>query len=374
MRVLRYYRVGLQSKGAGNPAPWVGVSSVAWVIGILGVGIVVGFAAYLNANRSYLEVPILFLTVGIALVIVLSVGLLFAAYWVASQRFSRETEWHVVIWTLAGVIGTVALTFWPILYQRAVGNVVSDPTLLLLVSAGIGANAGALIGAYDARSRRQFEQVERARDTLLFLNRTLRHNVLNAVNLIDGYASLLESREDLPADDELHSHLATIRAQTASIADLISNARVLSRLDNDGLRPVDLSALLDDQLDALSKTYQNADIEGVYPPEVTVLADELLSAVIENLVSNAVLHNDNDQPTVRITVARDGGTVVLRVADDGPGIDEEVLVSAFDPGDHGDHGLGLYIVETLTDRYGGKVSVEDAEMGGAAVSVALQPG
>jgi len=70
-----------------------------------------------------------------------------------------------------------------------------------------------------------------------------------------------------------------------------------------------------------------------------------------------------------------GATAVLRVADDGPGVDDGRAGDLFERGEKGTastgSGFGLFFVDSMVDSYGGDVRVEDSEAGGAAFVVEL---
>jgi signal transduction histidine kinase len=59
----------------------------------------------------------------------------------------------------------------------------------------------------------------------------------------------------------------------------------------------------------------------------------------------------------------------FRIADNGPGVPDEQKERIFEEGEKGidseDTGLGLHLVRTLVDRYGGDVRVEDNEPEGS---------
>ncbi|WP_233255292.1 sensor histidine kinase [Haloplanus rallus] len=92
-----------------------------------------------------------------------------------------------------------------------------------------------------------------------------------------------------------------------------------------------------------------------------VTADALLGRVFANLLDNAVEHHDGQRPRITVGADPDGDTVRVRVQDDGPGIPERQRERLFEQGGTRTHGLGLYLVRTLVERYGG--SVELAETG-----------
>lgn len=255
-------------------------------ISLLGVLFFSIYLFYLRLNEAYLQGPVWLL-----LVAVLAAALIYGGHWVWTSDFDAEQGWQVAIWLFAGVIAALALTFWPIFYQRIVGVTIEDPIFILLVSSGLGANAGVVAGISQVRSERQLQYVEQARDSLEFLNRLLRHNVLNAVSIIQGNAELLVERRDC---EETVERARTIERQSQQIDTLIQNTKLLvQRIDGQfESEPIDLTAILTEQLDAIRETHDEAVIESTLPSAVTVRADPLLSAVVENLVTNAIDHND----------------------------------------------------------------------------------
>jgi signal transduction histidine kinase len=107
------------------------------------------------------------------------------------------------------------------------------------------------------------------------------------------------------------------------------------------------------------------------PPSCLVRADELLYEVFENVVGNAIKHGG---PETVIDVrfdqfAADGRTYNrFIVEDNGPGIPDARKGRIFNRLQRGDSkahgtGLGLYLVKSLVESYGGRVSVEDRVLG-----------
>jgi signal transduction histidine kinase len=107
----------------------------------------------------------------------------------------------------------------------------------------------------------------------------------------------------------------------------------------------------------------------LYQPEPgqLILADDLLKDVFTNLIGNAIKHSPPERPlTVDITVDKTvkQGRSYYRVCveDDGPGIEDSQKTELFKrlpAGTARTKGLGLYLVYTLVDSYGGQVRVED---------------
>nr|WP_305882660.1 sensor histidine kinase [Haloplanus ruber] len=89
----------------------------------------------------------------------------------------------------------------------------------------------------------------------------------------------------------------------------------------------------------------------------------MLGSVFRNLLNNAVQHSDRDEPSVTVSASATDDAVTVRVADDGPGIPDDRKERVFGKGEKGIEsegtGLGLYLVYTLVDQYGGEVWIED---------------
>ena len=108
-------------------------------------------------------------------------------------------------------------------------------------------------------------------------------------------------------------------------------------------------------------------------PQLYGIANELVTDVFTNLINNSIKHSNPDKPLIidiRVDRIKEKDIDYLRcmVEDNGPGISNWVkdkIFMRFQRGDTKAHGkgLGLYIVRTLVDDFGGKVWVEDRVSG-----------
>jgi signal transduction histidine kinase len=114
----------------------------------------------------------------------------------------------------------------------------------------------------------------------------------------------------------------------------------------------------------------------VHPAKVQMDRHMLRRALI-NLVRNAVQAIDGagkSEGTIRISLRRDADYWVIDVDDDGPGIPEELRLSAFDPyvtTKLDGAGLGLAITKKIIVEHGGAIAVNQSELGGACVRIRL---
>lgn len=226
----------------------------------------------------------------------------------------------------------------------------------------------------DITLQKQHERdLQRKSQKLTLINRIVRHDINNDLQLQMAWADHLEDH----VDDEGLEYVERINETSDHIAELTSIARdFVESLEDDteiSLKPTDVSRVLESEIEKKRATFDDAEIVAGELPRVKVRANELLSSVFGNLLNNAVRHNDSNEPEVHVTVEATDTDVVVRVADNGPGVPDDRKEEIFGKGSMGPEspgtGVGLYLVYTLVDQYGGRIWVEDR----AAQSTAGDP-
>ncbi|NMA09502.1 MAG: ATP-binding protein, partial [Methanomicrobiales archaeon] len=147
--------------------------------------------------------------------------------------------------------------------------------------------------------------------------------------------------------------------------EITTNVATLRKIqeERDGLTRQDLNDVIQGEIahfSGLCIRYSGQPVE--------VLADDLLPEIFTNLIGNAAKHGG---PGVEVTVAVDDldeETVVVTVADTGPGVPDDLKEAIFfrferEGGRRGSQGLGLSICRMLAARYGGRIWVEDRVRG-----------
>ncbi|PCR89751.1 sensor histidine kinase [Natrinema ejinorense] len=224
---------------------------------------------------------------------------------------------------------------------------------------------------------RDVTQLKNREQELTVLNRIVRHDIRNEMNVITGRGELLADHVNPDGEEHLELMLESsdhVIDLTQVIGDLVETLTTDGDLD---LKPVHLMPVVWNQLEKARTSYPDAAfrVDGEPPTDVTVQANEMLSSVFTNLLNNAVLHNTADAPRVVLSMEDRDETVGIRVADNGPGVPEGQREEIFGRGQKGleseGTGIGLYLVDTLVEGYGGDVWVETAEEGGAAFVVEL---
>jgi PAS domain S-box-containing protein len=235
----------------------------------------------------------------------------------------------------------------------------------------------------EATARRDAEAANRAKDEFLA---TLSHELRTPLNAIVGWTRMLlddtmdrgSARRALEVIDR-NAHL-----QAQLVGDLLDVSRIITgglRLD---LRPLDLAAVIGAALDAVRPAAEAKKVQlrlRLAASGPVVLGDPpRLQQVMWNLLANAVKFTRSGG-TVTIDLLDRGRSTVVRVQDDGVGIDPEFLPFVFErfrqadgsaSRQHGGLGLGLAIVRHLVELHGGTVRAEsDGPDRGATFSVEL---
>lgn len=116
-------------------------------------------------------------------------------------------------------------------------------------------------------------------------------------------------------------------------------------------------------------------------PGLAVQGDAvLLGRAVANLVDNArdvARAAGREVVTVRVEARAADGQVVVRVEDDGPGIDPGVRARLFQPlasARPGGTGLGLSFVQAVVELHGGSVRAEDRPGGGTVIVATIMGG
>jgi PAS domain S-box-containing protein len=261
--------------------------------------------------------------------------------------------------------------------HRDGGEIILDQTIAPIES-DRGDVEGFVAVNRDVTERREREErLRRAKEELVVLNRVVRHDIRNDMAVILGWAELLENHVESATAAE---YLEKILRSGEHVVELTQVARdYVQSLTGDAetaLKPTPLRPTLENEVALRREAYPEATIRVVGEiPDVEVRANEMLSAIFRNLLNNAVQHNDRDTPTVEVTGEVRAGEVRVSVADDGPGVPEGRQRAIFEEGEFGldsdGSGIGLYLVRTLLDDYGGDIRVEDNDPRGAVFTVTL---
>ncbi len=209
------------------------------------------------------------------------------------------------------------------------------------------------------------KQVEERVD---FLHSLLRHDLGNKLQVIRGYIDLLEDY-DLP--EEVEEYLSLSLNGVESGMDIIEKVRTLRKAqDKEDIGEIDVILPLEKAVEEVKDLAEDENIEIFVECEkehCKVKGGSLLNRVFSNILENSVQHSDGSE--IHIKGGSEGEKVQCIIEDDGKGIPDEEKEKIWDRGyttdEDGGTGLGMFLVKTLVNTYGGSIELEDSDLGGA---------
>ena len=242
-----------------------------------------------------------------------------------------------------------------------IGSVASDRT---------GADGrGFLINSRDVSERKQRErELEAKTERLDEFASIVSHDLQTPITVADA-------RLDLAMDECDSEHLPAIGDALDRMEDIVDATLTLARQGQvvDETEPVELTVVAERWAEPIE-----SDVTlRIEPDRLTIEADrERLRRVVENLFANAVEHGSTSSRTesddVTVVVGELGDGDGFYVADDGPGLPEDVGDEIFEPGQSlspDGTGFGLAIVEEIVEAHGWSVEATESESGGARFEI-----
>ncbi|MCB9727613.1 MAG: HAMP domain-containing protein [Deltaproteobacteria bacterium] len=246
------------------------------------------------------------------------------------------------------------------------------------------------LSARDAELARQREELLRA-DRLATIGKMaaqITHEVRNPLSSIALNAELLEEELESAAEGgEARAILLQIDQEVQRLKAITEEYLAYARLPRPALQPVDVGAHLAELLRFVRRELTAAEIElraeGVLPAgeggPAPILADpDQLRRVWLNLVRNARESLEEVEGPrwleVSLSGAPDGG-VVIRLMDNGRGVDPALREHLFEPfvtGKAGGTGLGLALSQQIVSDHGGTLEVRDRPDGGRGIAFILR--
>jgi signal transduction histidine kinase len=192
------------------------------------------------------------------------------------------------------------------------------------------------------------------------------------------------------ADEQgVREYAAMVQNEGQRLSAMVDQILAFSRTES-GREAYDLRAVEVDQIVERAMSNMSASLaaascavdRSIAPDLPRVRADErAFTECLQNLLANAIKYGCCESaPRIKVEARRDGGnTVIVSVADSGPGIDGEDLNHIFDPFFRGKNagsdtpgsGLGLNLVRRMMSAQGGRVTVESEPGRGTRFSLHL---
>lgn len=301
---------------------------------------------------------------------ILSGTFVFIGYWMHHTGIAEDTIWTVARWSAVGlsfpvVLGIIVIHTNPAsLFQTLV------PGIFINLIA-VGGVVGLLVGLVLEMHREQAD-LRRLNQRNTVLNRVLRHNIRNDMSVMQLHLDLLEDDATIDANGSLDA----IRRKIDEVVSTSDTARRIDELDSDSIEdgPIEIVELIEERIDIVSRTHPDVTFDLDLPDAAWADVGPVFESVVDNVVENAIEHNDGvPQISISVDPSRVSNVPVrISIDDDGPGI-PDAEIEMLERGEetqleHGT-GLGLWLVKWVVDTYGGDIRIDSSDSVGTRVEI-----
>jgi signal transduction histidine kinase len=158
-----------------------------------------------------------------------------------------------------------------------------------------------------AELRARATEVQRQKTIISVLNRFLRHNLRNRLNVVLGHVDRIDERVEKSAagsetERATHEETREIRATVDQLLSAADKARHVETLvDGSQTESIRVTPLVREQVEQFRTEYSDAEITADLDPGLEAVGHETVAFVLEALIENAVEHTAKQSPTVEVT-------------------------------------------------------------------------
>ena len=234
-------------------------------------------------------------------------------------------------------------------------------------------------------AKQKIEEAAKHEALRLNLLRAISHDLRTPLTSISGNAGVLMDKSAVLDDNKKQSLYASIYDDSMWLIDLVENLLSITRFGSGSVNLKTEPELLDDVFqESISHLDRKASEHkiSVNLQHDLIMADmhaRLIVQVVINIINNAIKYTPPGS-NIQISAQHQGDDVLVCVADDGPGIPDDVKGKLFDMfytanNSRGDGrrglGLGLFLCKSIITAHGGTITVTDNQPQGARFSFTL---
>lgn len=234
----------------------------------------------------------------------------------------------------------------------------------------------------DKAEREREEAAVLAKNEQLRANllRSIGHDLRTPLTAISGSAAVLRDGGEKLEDAKRRELATAIYDDSLWLIDTVENLLAITRVEDADMQLNLTSELMDEVIAAalshVARGSHGHRVTVTHTDEILLVRIDvhLIMQVLTNLITNAFKYTPKGS-TVTIGARRDGSSVVVEVADDGPGVSDRDKPHVFDrffiaegsrPVDsHRSFGLGLSLCRSIIEAHGGIIEVADNKPHGA---------
>lgn len=237
----------------------------------------------------------------------------------------------------------------------------------------------------DVSERVRLESIAESINTMNnigFVFSGVRHEIGNPVNAVNMILGILRNKLDTLTTDAVREYLGRMAEQVGRVEYILRSLKSFNLYETQQPQNVEIAVFLENFLPLVTDDLGKKGIvieTTVEPGSLRMYADpRALQQVLLNILTNASdAVSGRRDPKITMSVRPSGGMIVIRIQDNGAGIDAEKLKKIFTPfytTKPQGTGLGLVIVKKMLANMNGTIDIESRKDEGTIVNIALPEG
>jgi two-component system sensor histidine kinase KdpD len=223
-------------------------------------------------------------------------------------------------------------------------------------------------------------EAERLRSNLLS---SVSHDLRTPLSPIEGAATTILQTKDRLTEEARSELTRAIVDEARRLGRLVRNLLDMTRLESGEIRlqrqPEAIEEIIGATLTRLEKQLSGRPIRTKVPDDLPLVSLDIVSIgqVLTNLLENAIRYTPDGTP-IDVSARTEDDSVVVEVADSGPGLPEGAEQQVFEKFFRGDRqakdgsvGLGLTICRSIVAAHGGRIWAENRPTGGTLFGFSL---
>jgi signal transduction histidine kinase len=240
--------------------------------------------------------------------------------------------------------------------------------------------AGAIAVLRDVTKLRDFEREREETERLKFLGNLVANFAHEIKNPLNGLSIAVQRlTKEFPSGDEEYNRLTTsIKKEIESLNKILNDFLSLARPRIKEKKEFDLSDIVHDTVNVVYEEAKSrrVEIRDNISKEIKVIGDpDDFKRAVLNIVLNALAAVPDNTGVIDVELKRRKGDILLTIADNGVGMDEEEIERIFTPyftTKKGGTGLGLYIAQRILKEHRAEIKVTSKKGKGTTFKILLQ--
>lgn len=209
--------------------------------------------------------------------------------------------------------------------------------------------------------KKQEKELEIYQDVI---DRVLRHNVRNDMNVIEGYTNEIISS----GNKKIRNKAEIIDRKCSELHNTIKKLRKIQKVINKKQNiEVDIEEEIKNTINENKQLKKNIHIDfNKKQEQICAISHPCINYAIEEIIENSIQHNNSETKKLRININQDKNKVHIKFKDNGKGIEQheiDVIESNTETSHKHSSGGGLWLIKWIINRSNGSIEFTNTSNG-----------